>query len=135
MNLAQFHTMRTALQDNASPGQDRDLVSVERSLRTLLVKSGAFEQVEVDHTDDPDKLLIALCKFRPQLSETEIARRLEQIWREQVSYPFWEAHTLRVERDHVELEAASRPSPSGHYVTVHLVAQKTRVPSQRVPSE
>jgi hypothetical protein len=30
-------------------------------------------------------------------------------------------------------EAASRQSDGGHYVTVHLVAQKARIPSQRAP--
>jgi hypothetical protein len=133
MDLLQFHKMRTAIQDNAFPGSGADLATVEGSLRDLLMASGLFEQVEVDHTDNPDHLVIALCQFRPFLTEADVAQRLEAIWDDRVRYPFWEAHAIHVENDHVEFEAATRQSSGGHYVTVHLVAQKARVPAQRVP--
>ncbi|QNN51701.1 hypothetical protein [Nocardioides mesophilus] len=132
MDLLQFHRMRTAIQGSASPGRDTDLESVEQSLRDLLLRSGVFEDVEVGHTDDPDQLVIALCTFNPLVAEAEVARRLETIWRDRVSYPFWEAHALHVESEHVEFQAASRYSSRGHYVTVHLVAQKAPIPAQRV---
>jgi hypothetical protein len=127
--------MRTAVQDNASPGKEEDLETVEQSLRDLLMSSGVFEEVEVEHTDDPDQLVIALCKFLPYFTERDVARHLERIWADRVSYPFWEAHAVHVEDEHVEFEAASRHSSGGHYVTVHLVAQKARIPAQRFPSE
>ena len=123
------------MQDNASPGKDEDLATVEQSLRDLLMSSGVFEEVEVEHTDDPDQLVIALCKFLPYFTERDVARHLERIWSDRVSYPFWEAHAVHVEDEHVEFEAASRHSSGGHYVTVHLVAQKARIPSQRISSE
>ena len=135
MNLLQFHRMRSAIQVYASPGADHDLMNVEESLRDLLMGSGVFEEVEVDHTDDPDQLVIALCKFNPRYSEDEVASRLETMWGERVSYPFWEAHALHVEDEHVELEAATRYSDNGHYVTVHLVAQKAPIPAQRLPGD
>lgn len=131
MDLLQFHRMRTAVQDNASPAKEVELAPVEQSLRDLLMASGVFEEVEVEHTDDPDQLVIALCKFLPYFTESDVARHLERIWADRVSYPFWEAHAVHVESEHVEFEAASRRSSSGHYVTVHLVAQKARIPSQR----
>jgi hypothetical protein len=60
--------------------------------------------------------------------------RLEQIWKERVGYPFWESHAVHTDSEHVEFEAASRPSANGGYVTVHLVAQKARIPAQRTAS-
>ena len=135
MDLLQFHRMRKAVQDNAFPGKEEDLATVEQSLRDLLMSSGVFEEVEVEHTDDPDQLVIALCKFLPYFTERDVARHLERIWADRVSYPFWEAHAVHVEDEHVEFEAASRHSSGGHYVTVHLVAQKARIPAQRVPAE
>ena len=36
-----------------------------------------------------------------------------------------------MENGHVEFEAATRYSSAGHYVTVHLVAQKAAIPVQR----
>lgn len=131
MDVMQFHRMRRAMQVSVSPGAHEELVSVEQSLRDLLMRSGVFEEVEVEHTDDPDQLVIALCKFDPGCTEAEVATRLTDIWSERVSSPFWEAHVLSVEREHVEFEAATRMSSRGGYVTVHLVAQKARIPSQR----
>ncbi|CAN5281821.1 hypothetical protein BH18ACT9_BH18ACT9_16610 [soil metagenome] len=135
MDPMRFQRMRTAIQANASPGKSPELRPVQESLRDLLMSSGLFDEVEVEHTDDPDQLVIALCKFHPEFTEGEVAQRLEAIWSEGVSYRFWEAHALRVEYEHVELEAASRASSQGHYVTVHLVAQRSRIPAQRVSSD
>ncbi len=123
------------MQDNAFPAKEGDLAPVEQSLRDLLMASGVFEEVEVEHTDDPDQLVIALCKFLPYFTERDVARHLERIWADRVSYPFWEAHAVHVEDEHVEFEAASRHSSGGHYVTVHLVAQKAKIPAQRTPSQ
>jgi hypothetical protein len=131
MNTLMFRRMRTAVQSNASPGRGEQLQTVEQSLRSVLMDSGLFEEVEVEQTDDPDQLVIALCEFRPFLTAAEVARRLEQIWADRVRYPFWEAHALDTRTDFVELEAATRPSPDAPYVTVHLVAQKAHIPVQR----
>lgn len=133
MDLLQYHRMRTAIQGNAFPGNGDDLETVEGSLRNLLMASGVFEEVEVGRTDDPDQLVIAMCKFLPYYSESDVARHLERIWGDRVSYPFWEAHAFHVEKEHVEFQAATRHSSGGHYVTVHLVAQKARIPAQRRP--
>ncbi|NUR06761.1 MAG: hypothetical protein HOQ45_07120 [Nocardioidaceae bacterium] len=126
--------MRTGIQVNAAPGSAADLAALEAQLRELLMDSGLFEEVAVEHTDDVDQLVIALCQFRPFYTERDVAERLERIWSDQVRYPFWEAHSVSVADDFVEFEAASRASQHGHYVTVHLVAQRARIPEQRLPS-
>lgn len=131
MDLLQFHQLRSAVQRNAFPGTGAAVATVESSLRDLLMASGLFERVEVESTSDNDRLVIALCQFRPFFDEHDVARRLEEIWGDRVAYPFWEAHGIRVERGHVEFEAATRFSGAGHYVTVHLVAERARVPAQR----
>ncbi len=133
MDLLQFHKMRRAIQDNAPPGSGPEVSSVESTLRDVLMASGLFEDVEVGSTDDRDQLVIALCRFRPFYTEDDVAAGLEAIWDDRVRYPFWEAHALRVDDGHIEFEAATRHSGEGHYVTVHLVAQKAVVPEQRVP--
>lgn len=135
MNLTQFHRMRKAVQVNAAPGSTGDLSTVERSLRSMLMSSGLFVEVEVEHTDDPDQLVIALCHFKPDLSERDVAQLVERLWEQRVRYPFWEAHAVLVGEEHVEFEAATRDSTAGHYVTVHLVAQRAPVPAQRGPRD
>ena len=102
MNLLMFHRVRTAIQENASPGAGAELESVESTLREMLMSSGVFEEVEVEHTDDPDQLVIALCQFRPFYTERDVAQRLEAIWGERVRYPFWESHALKTDVDFVE---------------------------------
>lgn len=134
MDLAQFHRLRTAVQENASPCTRDDLYTAERSLRYLLLTSDLFDEIEVEHTADADRLVIALCKIRSHIAEADVARELEQLWTDRLSYPFWEAHALSVDDGHIEFEAASRSSNVGGYVTLHLVAQKVRVPAQRAPS-
>lgn len=134
MDLVQFHTMRTAIQGNAFPGSGADLDTVGGQLRDLLMTSGLFGRVEVEATEDPDQLVIAMCKFRAELSEQDVARTLEEMWHDRVRFPFWEAHAFKVENGHVEFEAATRKSQDGPYVTVHLVAQKA-IPAQRVASD
>ncbi len=135
MDLLQFHKMRTAIQDNAYPGSGQDVATMESNLRDLLMASGLFEEVEVEHTDDPDQLVIGLCTFRPEWSEADIARAIEGLWQNRVRYPFWEAHALLVDEEQVEFEAATRSGGGGHYVTVHLVAQKAEIPAQRAAVE
>jgi hypothetical protein len=131
MDLLKYHRMRTAIQSNAAPGKGPELEDMERTLRAVLMDSGVFEEVEVEHTDDPDQLVIALCQFRPFYTEADVAARLEEIWSDRVRYPFWEAHAVRTGDDFVEFEAASRAGQNGHYVTVHLVAEKAGIPAQR----
>ena len=133
MDLMQFHQLRAAVQGNASPGSGQDLEMVGRQLRELLMASALFGRVEVEATDNPDGLVIAMCQFRPELCETDVANTLEEMWRDKVRYPFWEAHAFRVANGHVEFEAATRASLTGHYVTVHLIAQKA-IPAQRTSS-
>ncbi|HEY0772478.1 MAG TPA: hypothetical protein VGD51_00230, partial [Nocardioidaceae bacterium] len=70
---------------------------------------------------------------RPNLTEEQVALTIEHLWDGQIRYPFWEAHSTRVDEGHVEFEAATREGPSGRYVTFHLVAQRSAVPSQRGP--
>jgi hypothetical protein len=134
MNQLMFHRVRTAIQTNASPGEGEQLEAVEGTLRELLMSSGVFEEVEVEHTDDPDQLVIALCQFRPFYTERDVAKRLEAIWGDRIRYPFWESHALRLDDGYVEFEAASRPSETGRYVTVHLVAERAGIPAQRARS-
>ena len=77
--------------------------------------------------------MVGLCHFREGITEDDIAAYIERVWSDRLRYPLWEAHSVIVDEDHVEFEAATRGSTTGHYVTVHLVAQRARIPAQRLP--
>jgi hypothetical protein len=133
MQLMHFHTLRSGVQANASPARGQALVAMESILRDALKDTRLFDTVEVEHTDDPDQLVVALCQYRPNLTEDQVALTIEHLWDGQVRYPFWEAHSTSVDDGHVEFEGATREGPVGRYVTFHLVAQRSPVPSQRGP--
>jgi hypothetical protein len=133
MKLMHFQTLRSGVQINASPATEQALVAMENNLRDALTGTGLFDSVEVEHTDDPDQLVVALCQYRPNLDEDEVAATVERLWDERISYTFWEVHSVRVDDGFVELEGATRESIVGRYATLHLVAQRSQVPSQRGP--
>jgi len=133
MALTRFHQLRTAVQVDAHPGSDWEVATKERDLRDLLMASGLFENVEVEHTDNPDQLVVALCRYVPGQSEADVAREIERLWNDRVRYPYWEAHSLIVDKEFIEFEAATRNSDTGHYVTLHMVAEAARIPTQRAP--
>jgi hypothetical protein len=134
MELTHFNTLRTAMQGNAALPSSVALASIEGDLRDQLMASGLFEDVEVETTDDLDAMVIALCHFRPEYEEGDVAGALERMWESRLRYPFWEAHSVIIHPEHVEFQAATRFSSVGHYATVHLVAQKARIPAQRTPT-
>ncbi len=134
MELTQYKKLRTAVQSNAAPATTLQVVAVEDNLRTMLMSTGFFDDVEVEHTDDVDGMVIAMCTFPSQMSQVQIAQRLEQSWLDRLRFDFWEAHTTLVDDEQVEFQGATRASSSGTYVTVHVVAQKARVPAQRLGS-
>ena len=133
MEMTTFRKMRTAVQANASPGAPSARALAVEELRRSLVDSGLFDEVEVEDTDDPDHLVIAMCKYPDHASHAQVAARLERLWQDRWRYGFWEAHALLVARDQVELQGATRTGTGGHYLTVHVVAQKARIPAQREP--
>ena len=106
---------------------------MESILRDVFTDSGLFDTVEVEHTDDPDRLIVSLCQYHPNLAGHDVADAVEELWDQRVRYSFWEAHSIWVDDGQVEFQAATRESSSGFYVTVHLVAQPSPVPSQRSP--
>ena len=132
MELTQYKKYRTAVQSNASPANTEQVTRVEEKVRSMLMSTGFFEDVEVEHTDDIDELVIAMCKFPEQMSHVQIAQRLEQAWEDRLRFDFWEAHATLADDDQVEFQGATRSGSAGEYVTVHIVAQKARIPAQRV---
>jgi hypothetical protein len=134
MRLTEYRTLRRGVQTNAFPAQADDLRPLEERLYHDLTTTGVFDDVEVGTTDDVDHLLIALCRFRPELHQEDVAQLLERLWEDRLRYGFWAAHATLVDKEQVELQGATRAGVHGHYATVHIVAQRATVPAQRVAS-
>jgi hypothetical protein len=132
MELTQYKKLRTAVQSNAAPAGPADISRLAHDLREILMSTGFFEEVEVDHTDNLDGMVIAMCKFPAQMNESHVAAKLEQAWQDRLRFQFWEAHATLVDEDQVEFQGATRTGSNGSFVTMHVVAQKAPIPAQRV---
>ena len=130
MKLTDYHALRTGLQRNASPAGPAAVSELRERLGAALAASGLFHTVEADHTDDEDRLVIALAEFAPDVDAAHVAWQLERLWHDVLACPFWSAESIIVEDGHVELQGATRSSQQGQYLTLHVVAQEA-VPSER----
>jgi hypothetical protein len=119
-----FQKLRGGLTANISPATGAELEGAAARLRKLLKSSAMLAQVEVETTDDPDQLLIAMVRYLPGMSAPEVAGYLEKSWLSELRYLGWDAFSLLVEDGHVELEAATMDGDASHFVTVHLVASE-----------
>jgi hypothetical protein len=135
MELMQFQKLRGGLRINVSPAQGDTLEAVGARLRSLLMSSTIFGNVEVEITDNPDTLVIGLVNYRRELSEQDIVNYLEKAWTDELRYLGWDAHAFLVEDGHVELQAATMHGDASHFVTLHVVATagatSGAIPSQR----
>ena len=131
--MIRYRRLRTAVQLNAAPEEPARLRVLEAAMREALLSTRLFVDLEVGHTADADRLVIALGQFGPGVDEALVARSLAWLWQERLRYRLWESHAIIVERDHVELQGATRGHSHGPYVTMHVVAQRARVPLQRAP--
>ncbi len=132
MELTHYKKLRTAVQSNSSPAKGDQVVRLADSLRDSLMATGFFDEVEVDHTENLDGMVIAMCKFPAEMSESQVAAKLEQAWEDRLRFQFWEAHATQVDVDQVEFQGATRTGSAGAYVTIHIVAQKAPIPAQRM---
>jgi hypothetical protein len=129
MQIAEYYTIRRAVQENAPRPDAAAIAAMETELHAALRATGLFHSIEVGHTEDPDRFLIAMVGFAPDLDASEAAVALARVWTKQIAYGFWRAQTIRVDKGHVELQGATRLSLQGHYATVHLIAEEAAEPA------
>lgn len=133
MNLSDYTKLRTGVQANARVAGPADVRHAIERLRQAMLETGLFADIEVGFSGDEDRLVVAMCTFAADVDATFVSRSLEQMWEDRVRYGFWEAHTSLVERDQIELQAATRDSSTGHYITFHVLTQRAVMPAQRLP--
>jgi len=128
MDLANFHKVRLAVQDNAHPADDSHAARVQSALHDALTASGLFDQVELGRTDDVDQLVIGLCRCAEKVLPWEAGLGVERLWQSVAQTFAWESHSLGCTESLMEFEGAVTTDAQGRYVTVNLVAEPARVP-------
>jgi hypothetical protein len=119
-----FARLRGGLIINLPPASGPVLTSAELLLRDRLVSSAMFSKVEVDATDDPDHLLVAMVRYRPGTSERQVASYLEAIWVTELRLPGLDAFNFRVENRYVEMQAVTGNKEDRYFITLHLIAEE-----------
>jgi len=81
-----------------------------------------FAGVEVEVTEDPERLLVALVRFRPGTRERQVSSFLEAVWITELRLSGLDVFNFHVELGHVELEAATGDPESGYFLSLQLIA-------------
>jgi hypothetical protein len=123
MDTTSFHKLRTAVQENANPADDLAATRIRHTLHTALTGSRLFAEVEFGHTEDPNQMVIGVCRCADDVLPWEAGMGVERLWQGVAADLQWEAHTVGCTDTLMEFEAAVTVDESGHYVTVHLVAE------------
>ena len=81
-----------------------------------------FAQVEVELTEDPERLLVALVRFRPGTPERQVASFLEAVWITELRLSGLDVFHSLTDPGHVEFEAVTGDQDSGYVLSLQLVA-------------
>ena len=81
-----------------------------------------FAHVEVEVTEDPEQLLIAMMRYRPGTPERQVSSFLEAVWISELRLPGLDVFNFLAEDGHVELESVTGDQSSGYFLSLHLIA-------------
>ena len=123
MDSTSFHKLRLAVQENANPADSALATHLRNSLQDALIASRLFGEVELGHTDDPDQLVIGVCRCAEGVLPWEAGMGLERLWQTVATDVPWEAHTVSCTDSLMDFEAAVTVDDKGRYITVHVVAE------------
>ena len=122
MDRVEFVQLREAMTVNLPPASGAQTADAASKLRRRLVSSVMFAEVEVEATEDPERLLIAMVRFRPGTPERQVASFLEAVWITELRLDGLDVFNFLVEDGHVEFEAATGDQDSGYYLSLQLIA-------------
>jgi hypothetical protein len=123
MDVTSFHKLRLAVQENANPADSALATHLRQSLQAALTGSRLFGEVELGHTDDPDQLVIGVCRCADEVLPWEAGMGVERLWQTVAADVPWEAHAVSCTDSLMDFEAAVTVDDTGRYITVHVVAE------------
>ncbi len=118
----EFVRLREGVTANLPPASGALLDNAASKLRRRLASSAMFAQVEVEETDEAERLLVALVRFRPGTPERQVASFLEAVWITELRLSGLDVFHFLTEAGHVELEAVTGDDDSGYFLSLQLVA-------------
>ena len=118
----EFVQLRHALTANLPPAQDALINAAASKLHRRLMSSVMFAQVEVEITQDPERLLVAMVRYRPGTRTRQVASYLEAVWITELRLPGLDLFHFLIDDGHVELESVTGDQASGYFLSLHLIA-------------
>ncbi len=79
MDRPEFVQLRAALTTTLPPASGALVDAAASRLRQRLVSSVMFDQVEVEVTQDPDRLLVAMVRYRRGTPKRQVSSFLEAV--------------------------------------------------------
>ena len=127
MDTTSFYKLRTAVQENANPADGIMATRLRDALHAALTGSRLFGEVELGHTEDPHQMVIGVCRCADDVLPWEAGMAVERLWQAVAADARWEAHTVACTESLMEFKGAVTVDDSGHYITVHVVAEPSEV--------
>lgn len=118
----EFKLLREGLTTNLPPAAGALVDDAAARLRRRLESSRMFAQVELEVTEDPERLLIALVRYRPGTPERQVASFLEALWITELRLSGLDAFNFFTDPGHVELEAVTGDTEAGYFISLQLIA-------------
>lgn len=122
MDKTEFRRLKDGLIINVPPASGAVIDAAESKLRHRLMSSAMFAKVEVETTEDPDQLLVAMVRYRPGTPRRQVCSYLEAVWISELRLPGLDAFHFDAEDGHVELESVTGDTASGYFLSLHLIA-------------
>ncbi|MBB4939127.1 hypothetical protein FHR32_003432 [Streptosporangium album] len=126
MESSEFLAAKQRLMGEASPSSGADLGGMLMDFDCYLWHSPVIREVEVHRTGATNSLIAATCVSVSGRSEAEIAVGLEQVWLQDLSYRYFEAHMITLVEGRVQLDVITQIAPQDFYVTATILAETSR---------
>ena len=121
---------------NLPPAGGAVIDSAASRLRHRLMTSAMFTEVEVETTEDADRLLVASVRYRPGTLVSQVSSYLEAVWVSELRLSGLDAFHFTVKDSHIELESVTGDQASGYFLSLRLIADmgsaedfETRLPA------
>ena len=92
-----------------------------------------FAQVEVEVTEDPNRLLVAMVRYRPGTPARQVSSFLEAVWISELRLPGLDVFHFLAEDGQVELESVTGDHESGYFLSLHLIAVEGSADFESLP--
>ncbi|WP_406312887.1 hypothetical protein OHA77_30760 [Streptosporangium sp. NBC_01639] len=123
MESSEFLAAKQRLMREAFPSSGDDLDGMSMDFDAYLWHSPVVREVKVRHTGDTNSLIVATCVPVCGHSEAEIGAGLEQVWLQDLSYRYFEAHMVTLAEGRVQLDVITQIALNDFYVTATIMAE------------